>query len=633
MTIRKALLIVLIFSTFAQLDTVSGMKKIIGNNVTTLKKYEDNFGPSYSNSLTKLGDSIVNTLKHFSCDVVYGVGGDFAANIISAIETEVQLSPCGSEMNAAFTACGQAEISGIGFCLTTYTVGSLPCASAVALAKTEQLPVIFISGAPGEDEVDGQAIHHSVVPGSSWKKDFDLALNAYKSMEIRAERLQGERLVGQPNVAGAQFYNLIKHAIVNREPVFIEIPRNLLNCYTQPIHYDNENLIHSLNSDSRLTGHKDIAKHIADKLNAASQPMVYIGEKTKLNRSLLKQIFNFCVNHQIPYATSWFAKGILNESHELSLGAYNGAFSSVEVRRFIETRVDYVLELGTSIFPQDTNQAFDTGTHMIESFDNKTVLKGTELNDVDLVAVIQKLSESDIRKFTKPGQIQPAEADLLTDQLLGFHNLTATLSQTQKKLDRAMVYVPEIGNSYFASYDLKTKASEIGRSWITNPWYAAMGTSLCYARAISQKIKNNGYSDIPVVLTGDGGFHFQSNELIHVLREKLSMVVIYMRNDIFHLGKSSDAEIYNCSTKDFDLEKLTQAYGGLHYLCQKPNELSETLLSLAAQDEFGLVVIEIPASTASEHQCREIKLLNLYIQAKNANPEALKEWANIKSLT
>lgn len=601
--------------------------------MTTLNNYSDNFGSQYAQSLITLGESLTKTLQHFDCDVVFGVGGDFAANIIIALEANIHIAPCGNEMNAAFTACGQAEIAGIGFCLTTYTVGSLPCASAVALAKTEQLPVVFISGAPGEDEVDGQAIHHSVVSGSSWKKDFDLALNAFKSMEIRAERLQGERLEGQPNVAGAQFYSLIRHAIVHREPVFIEIPRNLLKSFTQPIQYNPEQLIPSLHASNRLTGHASIAEHIEDKLNSAKQPMVYIGEKTKLNRPLLDLIFAFCVQHQIPYATSWFAKGILDESHELSLGAYNGVFSDINVRRFIETQVDYVLEIGTSIVPQDTNLAFDTGTHAIEKHGNKTVLKGTELYDVDLIQVVHKLTERAVCVFKKPNITKKRETDASTDDLLGFHNLTATLSRIQHKIERSMVYIPEIGNSYFASYDLVTKASQMGRSWLSNPWYAAMGTSLCYARAVSLNNQKKVYSDIPVVITGDGGFHFQSNELVHFLRERLSVVVIYMRNDIFHLGKSSNADIYNCATPTFDLECLTQAYCGAYHKCETQNQLSDTLVRLSQHADFGLVIIEISASIAPEHQSNATQLLNLYICAKNGDPESLAAWKTIKSLT
>ena len=96
-------------------------------------------------------------------------------------------------MHAGFSACAQAEIEGMGFCLTTYTVGSLPCTSAAALAMTEGLPVVFISGAPGEVEVNQLAIHHTVHPNTSWKAEYDNALEAFEALGMRVERLQGDR--------------------------------------------------------------------------------------------------------------------------------------------------------------------------------------------------------------------------------------------------------------------------------------------------------------------------------------------------------------------------------------------------------------------------------------------------------
>ena len=123
--------------------------------------YEQNFGADYQRSLVSLGQTMRQIIKHFGVDTVYGVGGDFAANLIAALDQDgLTVSPSSNELNAGFCACAKAEMEGIGFCLTTYTVGSLPCVSAAALAKTEGLPVVFISGAPGEDEVHQSGIHH-----------------------------------------------------------------------------------------------------------------------------------------------------------------------------------------------------------------------------------------------------------------------------------------------------------------------------------------------------------------------------------------------------------------------------------------------------------------------------------------
>ncbi len=113
-------------------------------------KINDNFGDDYANSLPLLGSGLGEILAFFGVKRVYGVGGDFVANLINALDEHLQVLPSSNEMHAGFSACAQAELNTLGVCLTTYTVGSLPCTSAAALARTEGLPVVFISGAPGE---------------------------------------------------------------------------------------------------------------------------------------------------------------------------------------------------------------------------------------------------------------------------------------------------------------------------------------------------------------------------------------------------------------------------------------------------------------------------------------------------
>ena len=186
--------------------------------------YELNLGTKYSDSLPTLGEVIADVIRFFGGKRIYGVGGDFAANLITALENEVDICPSSNEMHAGFSACAQAEVDGLGFCLTTYMVGSLPCTSAAALAVTEGLPVVFISGAPGEVEVNSQAIHHTIHPNASWNTDYDNALEAFSALGVKVERLQGSRAVGQPNVAGKRFYHLVAEATAPSNPFLLKCP-------------------------------------------------------------------------------------------------------------------------------------------------------------------------------------------------------------------------------------------------------------------------------------------------------------------------------------------------------------------------------------------------------------------------
>lgn len=592
-------------------------------------EYAENFGKKYAASLPSLGEALVEILQFFGCERMYGVGGDYAANLIGAFEEKINVCPSSNEMHAGFTACGQAEIENLGVCLTTYTVGSLPCVSAAALAITEKLPVIFISGAPGESEVTSMALHHTVSSCSTWQTEYDAALNAFKALGMRAERLYGARNSSQPNVAAEHFFQLVSYAYLSKQPVFIEVPRDLINQKTQALRLP-VSINHLAQETFILKGAKHVAQQILDKLNNAQRPLLFLGEKAKLNSQLLSYTKNFCEKFNIPYVTSWLAKGILDEFSTLSLGAYNGVFSDENVREYIENEVDYVLEVATSINQLDTNTAFATGTHLLSTFKNKTVLKGTAQLEKDIITTFEYLIESDVPSFNFI-PLKEKSFDLEQNEHIDFHNLTLVLNQLQSHDKAPYIYFPEIGNSYFASYSLKTRMSSVARSWITNPWYAAMGTSLPYARATCKKLISSGAKDLPIVITGDGGFNFQLNELIHFLRDELNIIIIYMRNNIFHLGKNSDAEIYHCSDEKLDVIGLVKAFGGSGKRCNTVGEFIDYFKQCSTNNK-GIRLIEIPAITDEKYQCREIRLLNLYIKAQNGEPKALSQWNNLKTL-
>lgn len=592
--------------------------------------YLMNFGKEYNDQLPSLGETMAKVINFFGGKSVYGVGGDFAANIISALDEKIDIYPSSNEMHAGFSACAQAEIDGMGFCLTTYMVGSLPCTSAAALAVTESLPVVFISGAPAENEVNQLAIHHTIHPNASWKIEYDNALEAFSALGMRVERLQGQRLAGYPNLAGQRFYQIVAEAYNNKQPVFIEVPRDQVFTKTQPINLPNtvENICCGSNM---LAGSELVVTNIVSKLAQANKPLLYIGDKLKHNGKLKQLIVEFANKFSIPYATTWFAKGLFDEYEPLCLGAYNGVFTQTSGRNYIEKEVDYVIDVATSIFAQDSNIAFATGTHKIEKFTNKTLLKGGALLEEDLVEVFEQLLNIDIKAF----EFQPIINNVIAvaaDDKIDFNNLAATLNEIQAQQPMPLVYLPEVGNSYFASYGLKVRGSTLGRSWLTNPWYGAMGTALPYARVIAQRIKEQSISDVnkqerAVVIVGDGGFHFQLNELIHFLKDKTDVTIIYMRNNVFHLGKSGDGNIYHCNDENFDAHHIIAAYQGQSKTCITVADFASCFVDFLQCS--GISLIEVLAEPIEAKQSNELRLLNLYIKAKNGQEDAIAKWQTL----
>jgi 2-succinyl-5-enolpyruvyl-6-hydroxy-3-cyclohexene-1-carboxylate synthase len=97
-----------------------------------------------------------------------------------------------------------------------------------------------------------------------------------------------------------------------------------------------------------------------------------------------------------------------------------------------------------------------------------------------------------------------------------------------------------------------------------------------------------------------------------------------MRNNIFHLGKSGDSKIYHCNDLAFDVHALVSAYQGNSCTVKTVAEFKGAFKQTLNQS--GINLIEVLAKPIEERQCNELKLLNLYIKAKNGRAAELKQW-------
>lgn len=585
-----------------------------------------NFGDAYFESMPTVGHAMAMVLSWFDCRDVYGVGGDYAAPLVRALDPHLTLRPSPCEVNAAFSACGAAEAGGMGACLVTYTVGSLPCLSAAALAIAERLPVIFLSGAPAESEQHLAGLHHTLIRADSWRPAWDNALLAFSALGMRAERLAGARNEWQPNIAGEQFYELVEHAYLRRAPVFVEVPRDIVPQKTQTLKLPSDPRVLP-ERPSHLDGAAFIADHIERKLRACKKPLVYHGEKVRHNRDLQDAMLSFCRRHSIPFAGNICSKGVFDDEDPLSLGIYNGVFSRQTVREYVEREVDFVLEVGTSTYSQDVSSALHTGTNVIDHHPNKVAIIGTSMREVDEVHLFRMLAGRELPSFSFLKAPAPEPPRVPDDVPVEWDNVMALIDGAARESARAPIFLPEIGTAFFTSFSLPMRRSKLGRSFLANPWYGSMGTALPYARATCHVLARLGSDDIPVVLIGDGGFHFQSNELVQFQREGLDVVIILFRNDVFHLGRSSASPLYEASSADFDACRLVSAYGGTGVTCRLAGEFRAHLReALAAPGKTGIRLIEVRVSVDEAHQSDEVRMINTYIRSKAGIEPAVSEW-------
>src|SRR6516225_8661078 len=111
-----------------------------------------------------LGDFLVAYLRRIGVRHVFGIPGDLALKLFFAFgrKQDLQIHTFSHEPGVGFAADGYARATGrIGVVCVTYGAGGHNMVNPVAGSFSERVPVLVISGGPGEDERRlGTLIHH-----------------------------------------------------------------------------------------------------------------------------------------------------------------------------------------------------------------------------------------------------------------------------------------------------------------------------------------------------------------------------------------------------------------------------------------------------------------------------------------
>jgi pyruvate dehydrogenase (quinone) len=107
---------------------------------------------------TNASDILVETLIRWGVDTIFGMPGDGINGVMEAIRTrqgQVRFIQVRHEESAAFMACAHAKFTGkLGCCLATTGPGGIHLLNGLYDAKADRAPVIAITGLPYHDLID-----------------------------------------------------------------------------------------------------------------------------------------------------------------------------------------------------------------------------------------------------------------------------------------------------------------------------------------------------------------------------------------------------------------------------------------------------------------------------------------------
>ncbi|HNW72079.1 MAG TPA: thiamine pyrophosphate-binding protein [Bacteroidales bacterium] len=475
---------------------------------------------------------LLHRLKEVGVNHLFGVPGDYNLDFLD----EVMLSPikwignC-NELNAGYAADGYARLNGIGAAVVTYGVGGLSIINAVAGAFAELVPIIVINGAPPARRREaGAMVHH-------------LVSNYYLQLDIFKKITADAALLTDPNTAPDEIDRVLKNAVLQKLPGYIELPADMNNvpCRApeKPL-----TMLHPTSDPDSLA---ECVKEAVEMINKAESPIFLAGLEV-LRFGLGKETLQLIETSEVPFSTMLSSKSVLPELHPQFTGIYQGGWSKPSTRHQVEDS-DCLISLGAWMTDLDTGLfsinldsrrmiTVGGGQVRIGSHFYHQVQLGDFIRGLSLKIQPRSYLASHPAESYRPKQpFVPESSRMLTAKRL-YECLNFNLNDQ-------LILLSEPGDSFCASPEFHIEEAE---NYIVQSYYCSIG--FCTPAALGVSLARP--SKRPVVLTGDGAFQMTAQEISTLIREKCPAIVILVNNDGYLIerylhqdGRYNDIQMWN----------------------------------------------------------------------------------------
>lgn len=466
-----------------------------------------------------VGAYLLDRLAELGVTEIFGVPGDYTLEFLDHIVAHPTIRWVGNanELNAGYAADGYGRLRGISALVTTFGVGELSAANAIAGSYAEHVPVVHIVGAPPKDaQSTHRALHHSLGDG-----DFEHFI-----------RISSEITCSQANLTTAtackEIDRVLSEVRKHKRPGYILLSTDVARFPTEP-------------PAAPLPGHTDgtspralsLFIDAATKL-IADKRMTVLADLLVHRLQVVKELETLLTADVVPYATLMWGKSLLDESSPNFLGIYAGAASTEAVRAAIEQAPVLVTagvvftDMVSSFFSQriDPARTIDVGQYQSSVADK--VFTPLEMGDAleALASILVRRGVSSPPVELPPGNPTadtPSPTQRLTQQIL-WDRLCAALTPGN-------VVLADQGTAFYGMVEHRLPR---GVTFIGQPLWGSIGYTLPAALGAGLAHRNRR----TVLLLGDGAAQLTIQELGSFYREGLSPVIVVVNNDGYTIERA-----------------------------------------------------------------------------------------------
>ena len=520
---------------------------------------------------------IIECLIKESVTTMFGYPGGSVIPIYDALydyTDQIKHIRTSHEQGAVHAADGYARTSGkTGVCVITSGPGATNAVTGIATAYMDSSPLVVISGQVGTSLLGKDTFQEIDITGVTY------SITKHNFLVRNLEEL--------PKIISQAF------TIANegrKGPVLVDIPKNL---QVTDIDYNMENYIPSC-QNSKIKDEFEIReenetknklKDVANLIKESKKPVIYAGGGIKSvdQYDLLK---NFAQKINTPVLNTLMGLGGIDRQDTLSLGLV-GMHGSKEANLAISNS-DLVISIGARFSDRviGNKDEFAKNAKIIQIDIDSSEMSKTIPAEIELIGDLTDvlngileivepknnsdwLSEIDTFKDTEhiidKNAFHPKNILEAFNKKLGSENTTVVTDVGQHQMWTAQYWSFEKGRSYITSGGLGTMGFGLG---------GAIGTKLGTPQ------KN------VLLVTGDGSFKMNCNELATVATQDLPIVILLFNNNalgmvrqwqnLFSHKRYSETDIYDKT----NYIMLANAYGIEGHKAQNLEELNQILENL-----------------------------------------------------
>jgi thiamine pyrophosphate-dependent acetolactate synthase large subunit-like protein/rubredoxin len=521
-----------------------------------------------------VSDVLVEQLAEWGVQYVFGVPGTSTLGIVDAIRksSKVKYFQVRHEQTAAFMASAYGKLTGhVAACLGVSGPGATNLATGLYDASLDHSPVLALTGL-----VARQLIGHNAVQEIDQYSFFEPICVFNKILMTEKQTTTLATLA-------------VRHALLDRGVAHIGIPNDV-----QKLPYETQILPFEGRMPNLAFGQEDnLIEKAAQVIDEAERPAIIagfgaMGQGTKLIKLATKI--------SAPIITTFRAKGVIDEDHELYAGSH-GSIASTAAATLVR-EADLLVVVGSSFseltrIPEKKTVQIDINMKVIANkFPVEVGLLGNS------AVLLPKLTEK-VKENRKPEYLNEISRlkQEWTKQLQGEIDSSAKPIRPQYVMK---VLNDKIASNAVISLDVGENCWWFGRNFVMKKtqkmvmtgYLATMGFGLPGALAAAL-----AYPDRQVVcISGDGGFSMVMADFLTALKYHMPIKVFILNNKSLGMiqqeQKVEGYQLWQTELYNYNFAKYAELSGGTGIKVIEPSELEAAVDRALSSNNAAIVDID-----------------------------------------